>query len=43
MLMGEDGKPLELGRGAMGITYKAYDVDLQCPVTLKVDQRALSR
>ena len=27
---------LELGRGAMGITYKAIDVDLQCPVTLKV-------
>jgi serine/threonine protein kinase len=32
----EDGKPLELGRGAMGITYKAMDVDLHCPVTLKV-------
>jgi serine/threonine protein kinase len=34
--MGEDGKPVELGRGAMGITYKAFDVDLHCPVTLKV-------
>jgi serine/threonine protein kinase len=32
----EDGRPVELGRGAMGITYKAVDVDLQCPVTLKV-------
>jgi serine/threonine protein kinase/tetratricopeptide (TPR) repeat protein len=31
-----DGKPLELGRGAMGITYKAFDVDLQRPATLKV-------
>jgi Protein kinase domain len=36
LVTGEDGKPIELGRGAMGITYKAFDVDLHCPVTLKV-------
>src|SRR5258705_10266878 len=36
LVRGEDGKPVELGRGAMGLTCKAFDVDLHCPVTLKV-------
>jgi hypothetical protein len=31
-----DGAFEELGGGAMGITYKAFDVDLRIPVTLKV-------
>src|SRR6266403_1206052 len=36
LVKGEDEKPIELGRAAMGVTYKAFDVDLHCPVTLKV-------
>ena len=37
-----DGTPVELGRGAMGITYKAIDVGLRCEVTLKVIKAKVS-
>ncbi len=36
ILVREDGSLWELGRGAMGITYKAQDVNLHVPVALKV-------
>jgi Protein kinase domain len=36
ILKNADGTPIELGHGAMGVTYKAVDVHLQCAVALKI-------
>ncbi len=37
-----EGGLRELGRGAMGITYKAFDTNLHCPVALKIINSALT-
>src|SRR5260370_5558088 len=36
VLQNEDGTPIELGLGAMGVTYKAVDINLRSAVALKV-------
>jgi serine/threonine protein kinase len=41
LLTNADGSLMELGRGAMGVTYKAFDTNLHCCVALKVISSAL--
>ena len=36
LMLDTESRPIEFGRDAMGVTYRALDIDLRRPVTLKV-------
>jgi serine/threonine protein kinase/tetratricopeptide (TPR) repeat protein len=40
--VGADGLPIELGAGAMAVTYRAWDTVLNCVVALKVIERKVA-
>ncbi len=42
ILLRADGGWWELGQGSMGVTYKAFDTTLRCPVALKVISARIS-
>jgi hypothetical protein len=37
LVTGEGGKPAEVGRAAMGVIYKAFDIDLHSVSALAVE------
>ena len=41
VMLDEDGRPIELGRGAMGVTYKGFDLD-PLPRDAESHRRAIS-
>ena len=43
LMSGRRRKTGRVGSGCDGVTYKAFDVDLRCPVTLKVISERISR